>query len=58
MKNTQENRLRIEMVHDIVCSWCPIGFRNIQAAIKALRNLRLSHLFSVLSEKVSHKALL
>ena len=36
MKNTQENRLRIEMVHDMVCSWCPIGFRNIQAAIKAL----------------------
>ena len=31
-------KLKIEMVHDIVCSWCPIGYRNIQ---RALRNLRL-----------------
>lgn len=36
MKNTQVNRLKVEMVYDMVCSWCPIGFRNIQAAIKAL----------------------
>ena len=36
MRDIPENRLKIEMVHDIVCSWCPIGFRHIQAAIKAL----------------------
>jgi predicted DsbA family dithiol-disulfide isomerase len=24
------------MVHDIVCSWCPIGYRNIQKAIENL----------------------
>ncbi|OUR76763.1 hypothetical protein A9Q83_13430 [Alphaproteobacteria bacterium 46_93_T64] len=29
-------KLKIEMVHDIVCSWCPIGYNNIQAAIKNL----------------------
>jgi len=29
-------KLKIEMVHDIVCSWCPIGYRNIQKAIDNL----------------------
>ena len=29
-------KLKIEMVHDIVCSWCPIGYNNIQTAIKNL----------------------
>jgi predicted DsbA family dithiol-disulfide isomerase len=29
-------KLKIEMVHDIVCSWCPIGYRNIQKAIENL----------------------
>jgi len=29
-------KLHIEMVHDIVCSWCPIGYSNIKAAIKNL----------------------
>jgi len=29
-------KLKIEMVHDIVCSWCPIGYKNIQTAIKNL----------------------
>jgi len=28
--------LKIEMVHDIVCSWCPIGYNNIQMAITNL----------------------
>jgi len=28
--------LKIEMVHDVVCSWCPIGYVNLQ---QALRNL-------------------
>lgn len=30
--------LKIEMVHDLVCSWCPIGYSNIT---KALRNLNI-----------------
>lgn len=29
-------KLKIEMVHDIVCSWCPIGYSNIQKAIDNL----------------------
>lgn len=29
-------KLKIEMVHDIVCSWCPIGYNNIKAAIDNL----------------------
>jgi len=30
--------LKIEMVHDTVCSWCPIGYANLK---QALRNLEL-----------------
>lgn len=30
--------LKIEMVHDVICSWCPIGYSHIQ---KALRNLKI-----------------
>ena len=29
-------KLHIAMVHDIVCSWCPIGYNNIKAAINKL----------------------
>jgi predicted DsbA family dithiol-disulfide isomerase len=29
-------KLKVEMVHDIVCSWCPIGYHNIQTAISNL----------------------
>jgi len=28
--------LKIEMIHDVVCSWCPIGYASLQ---QALRNL-------------------
>jgi len=28
--------LKIEMVHDVVCSWCPIGYANLK---QALRNM-------------------
>ena len=28
--------LKIEMIHDVVCSWCPIGYANLR---QALRNL-------------------
>ena len=30
--------LKIEAIHDMVCSWCPIGYSNIT---KALRNLNI-----------------
>lgn len=29
--------LEIEMVHDIVCSWCPIGYANLKQAIRNLK---------------------
>ena len=29
-------KLHITMIHDIVCSWCPIGYNNIKAAINRL----------------------
>lgn len=25
--------LHIAMIHDLVCSWCPIGYNNIKASI-------------------------
>lgn len=31
--------LKIEIVHDVVCSWCPIGYANLQ---QALRNLDIA----------------
>lgn len=36
MNTTSPKNLRIEMIHDIVCSWCPIGYSNIKAAINNL----------------------
>jgi len=30
--------LKIEMIHDVACSWCPIGYANLQ---QALRNLNI-----------------
>lgn len=28
--------LKIEMIHDVVCSWCPIGYANLKQALKNL----------------------
>lgn len=25
--------IKIELIHDVVCSWCPIGYRNVKAAL-------------------------
>ena len=36
MTTLNSKRLKIEMVHDIVCSWCPIGYSNIKTAINNL----------------------
>jgi len=27
-------KIKIEQIHDVVCSWCPIGYSNIKAALK------------------------
>lgn len=29
-------KLKIELIHDIVCSWCPIGYSNIRKAVNNL----------------------
>ena len=36
MTTSSTKKLKIEMVHDIVCSWCPIGYSNIKTAINNL----------------------
>ena len=28
--------IKIEMIHDVVCSWCPIGYNNIRNALDQL----------------------
>jgi predicted DsbA family dithiol-disulfide isomerase len=30
------NKLKIEMIHDAVCSWCPIGYAHLKQALKNL----------------------
>jgi predicted DsbA family dithiol-disulfide isomerase len=29
-----KTKIKIEQIHDVVCSWCPIGYSNIKAALK------------------------
>jgi predicted DsbA family dithiol-disulfide isomerase len=36
MTTVKRQKLKIEMIHDIVCSWCPVGYSNIKAAITNL----------------------
>lgn len=36
MNTLSSKKLKIEMVHDLVCSWCPIGYNNIKTAINNL----------------------
>lgn len=36
MNILSSKKLKIEMVHDLVCSWCPIGYNNIKTAINNL----------------------
>ena len=31
-------KIKIEQIHDVVCSWCPIGYSNVKAALKQLDN--------------------
>ena len=37
MNKPNTSRLKVEIVHDMVCSWCPIGYLNMQTAIKQLQ---------------------
>jgi predicted DsbA family dithiol-disulfide isomerase len=43
-------KLKIGMVHDVVCSWCPIGYSHIQ---KALRNLKVKADFHFLPYEIN-----
>lgn len=45
-------KLKIEMIHDVVCSWCSIGYRNIQ---KALCNLKTEADFHFLPYEINPK---
>ena len=38
------NNLKIEVVHDITCSWCPIGYANVKNALENL-NLKADFYF-------------
>ena len=29
-------KIKIEMIHDVVCSWCPIGYQNLKQALVSL----------------------
>jgi len=29
-----KTKIKIEQIHDVVCSWCPIGYSHIKAALK------------------------
>ncbi len=31
-------KIKIEAIHDVVCSWCPIGYRNLTTSLKRLEN--------------------
>ena len=31
-----KTKINIELIHDVVCSWCPIGYSYIKAALKQL----------------------
>ncbi len=33
-----KTKINIELIHDVVCSWCPIGYSYIKAALRQLEN--------------------
>lgn len=39
-----KTKIKIEAVHDIVCSWCPIGHSNLKAALKLLEDKIEAHI--------------
>lgn len=34
--HSEKPKILIELIHDVICSWCPIGLQNIRAAMTAL----------------------
>ncbi len=42
--------LKIEMIHDLVCSWCPIGYTNLK---NALSNLKIEADFHFLPSELN-----
>ena len=37
-------KIKIEAIHDVVCSWCPIGHSNLKAALKLLEDEVEAHI--------------
>lgn len=37
-------KIKIEAIHDVVCSWCPIGYSNLKNALKRLENEVEAHI--------------
>jgi len=37
-------KIKIEAIHDVVCSWCPIGYSNLKAALKLLEDEIEAHI--------------
>jgi len=31
-------KIKIEVIHDVICSWCPVGYSNIKAALVKLND--------------------
>lgn len=39
-----KTKIKIEAIHDVVCSWCPIGHSNLRAALKLLEDEVEAHI--------------
>lgn len=39
-----KTKIKIEAIHDVVCSWCPIGYSNLKAALKLLEDEVEAHI--------------
>ncbi|RDH84752.1 MAG: hypothetical protein DIZ80_04605 [endosymbiont of Galathealinum brachiosum] len=37
-------KIKIEAIHDVVCSWCPIGYNNFKTALKRLEDEVEAHI--------------
>jgi len=39
-----KTKIKIEVIHDVVCSWCPIGYSNLKNALKRLESEVEAHI--------------
>ncbi len=39
-----KTKIKIEVIHDVVCSWCPIGYSNLKNALKRLEGEVEAHI--------------